>query len=1068
IDLCAEPGSNYIGFVSISNATRDMQLAIWDGTDTSPFNFQYTFNNADTNAATWSATTQSVACGWAGSGANRRAVFVYRDVAATTLRYYTWVKSSTTWEPSVADAPATYSPPMTSGTKNFIYIQQAPDASDKIWVSVVDSNSDLWTFTYNASNGTAPSSWLTIDDGRSGNYAVEANLTSATGPSGGLAITSFDPTLVELISFKAETEDDEAIISWRTASELRTIGFRLYRTFSPEDRNTYEEITTGLIHSRGNPYSGREYRYVDKEPLKEVYYILEEILANGSTQYLKPVRLDDRNTFLGNDDTDSDKSFLNREGNIILGDRVIRRKPRYIYPVGRIRNNLSAGFNPLKIELDHEGLYRITSQDLINAGWNISELNPRSLAIFNQGREIPIYVSGEDDNIFDTGDFIEFYGQKNLSRYTSSNVYWLTSLKYKGLRMKQAVSGKFNQELITTYQHGQKREEDVSYYAELKGDEHWFFAEEFISPASFDFQFYLDHIANPSTRTALLEINLQGASRWGFGAGYNLQRALIYINNNFIGKAEWTQDVEFSTSYQIPINLLKEGKNILTIKAPDEEGGLLQFFLLNWFKVTYPKRLVAEENRIIFDSGATQYRAVTYKVEGFTSQSIRGLVIKNERVLRLQNLNVIRQPQGDYAVIFGDNSPEGARYILYADTEFDKPLDVYPDIPSNLRQKANQADYLIITHAIFKDALKPLVDFRRGQGLSIKVVDVEDIYDEFNYGIFSPLAIKDFLSYAYHNWQASKPLFVLLIGDATFDYQDFWHIGKENLVPAYLIQSPDFGETVSDNWFVDFDEDTLPEMFIGRLPVNSTQQLEAIIDKIISYENSTLSPWTKKVLFVSDNEKQFENISDRLFNLVPSGYQPQKVYLSVFGPDATRQRVIEEINKGSLVFNYAGHSGITLLAQEMIFRNEDIRQLQNTLAYPLFLSLNCMTGYFIYPEGLDSLSETLLNADKKGIIAAISPSGLSSPPEQYVFMEGLYKSIFETGDSVLGAVHFKAKGYLYKNASLIGSSNKVNNVINIFNLLGDPALLIRRPGASTNYSPALIRYLHRILEQSYD
>ncbi len=68
--------------------------------------------------------------------------------------------------------------------------------------------------------------------------------------------------------------------------------------------------------------------------------------------------------------------------------------------------------------------------------------------------------------------------------------------------------------------------------------------------------------------------------------------------------------------------------------------------------------------------------------------------------------------------------------------------------------------------------MTPLADFHRERGLSVEIVDVEDIYEDFNYGIQNPESIRDFISWAYHEWQSPAPRFVLLAGDASWDYKN--------------------------------------------------------------------------------------------------------------------------------------------------------------------------------------------------------------------------------------------------------------------------------------------------------
>ena len=107
------------------------------------------------------------------------------------------------------------------------------------------------------------------------------------------------------------------------------------------------------------------------------------------------------------------------------------------------------------------------------------------------------------------------------------------------------------------------------------------------------------------------------------------------------------------------------------------------------------------------------------------------------------------------------------------------------DTPSNLQATANGADQIIITHPDFvTDALR-LRDLRAAQGLRSVVVDVQDVYDEFGYGIVGVAPIHDFLAYAYAHWQAPAPSYVVLVGDGHYDPKGYLATGQGNYIPAY-------------------------------------------------------------------------------------------------------------------------------------------------------------------------------------------------------------------------------------------------------------------------------------------
>ena len=150
------------------------------------------------------------------------------------------------------------------------------------------------------------------------------------------------------------------------------------------------------------------------------------------------------------------------------------------------------------------------------------------------------------------------------------------------------------------------------------------------------------------------------------------------------------------------------------------------------------------------------------------------------------------------------------------------PEGVVANQPSSWHQVKDGYDLVMITHRDFLDTLQPLKKLRESQGLKVALIDVEDLYDEFNFGNKSPKAIKDFLTLAKGNWRKS-PRFVLLVGDASFDPRNYLGLGDLDFVPTKLIDTA-YMETASDDWFVDLNNDGLPEMAIGRLPVQTVEE----------------------------------------------------------------------------------------------------------------------------------------------------------------------------------------------------------------------------------------------------
>jgi hypothetical protein len=293
------------------------------------------------------------------------------------------------------------------------------------------------------------------------------------------------------------------------------------------------------------------------------------------------------------------------------------------------------------------------------------------------------------------------------------------------------------------------------------------------------------------------------------------------------------------------------------------------------------------------------------------------------------------------------------------------------------------------------------------------------------------------LCYAHEHWAKPAPRYVLLVGDASYDYRDNLDAPNKNLLPTYLVQTHFVGETASDNWFVDLDDDSLPEMAIGRLPVKSAAEAKIVVDKIIGYERDpTPGEWRRRVLFVADDDQPaFEATSDDLIEgYLPSDYQATKVYLSAFAkPSESTARIIAEVNQGVAIVSYVGHAALDVWAKEKTFSSADIASLHNGTKLPFFVTMTCLDGYFHHPQA-DCLAEELLLADGKGAIACFAPTSESLPSDQDVLAKALFEALFASDAPTLGEAVMRAK------RSLPDGGRGYEDLIETYTLLGDPAL----------------------------
>jgi len=365
--------------------------------------------------------------------------------------------------------------------------------------------------------------------------------------------------------------------------------------------------------------------------------------------------------------------------------------------------------------------------------------------------------------------------------------------------------------------------------------------------------------------------------------------------------------------------------------------------------------------------------------------------------------------------------------IAFSEQQVARPAGIVANQPSNLKDKSQGADYIIISRRAFFSAIEPLKSLRQSQGLDVSVADIEDIFDEFNYGEKSAQAVKDFLFYAKTEWSRS-PRFVLLVGDASLDPKNYQGAGDSDLVPTKLVDTI-LMETASDEWLADFDGDHLAEMAMGRLPARTADEVSVMVTKIIAYDSAAK---TGSVLLVSDSNDgiDFENGSAQLRSVIPDGVSVEEIVRGRMDDLVTKSEVLDRVNRGQRIVNYYGHGSVDLWRGGLLTSTDavEIGGASNSL----FFAITCLNGYYQDPL-LDSLAESLVKAEHGGAAAVWASSGQCAADSQLLMGLELFRLIFRNSDSLtMGEAALKAK--------LVINDPDVRWTYILF---GDPAMRLR-------------------------
>jgi hypothetical protein len=413
---------------------------------------------------------------------------------------------------------------------------------------------------------------------------------------------------------------------------------------------------------------------------------------------------------------------------------------------------------------------------------------------------------------------------------------------------------------------------------------------------------------------------------------------------------------------------------------------------------------------------------------GFSNSVIRVIDITDPEVM-YEVTGTIKSDTTGYSITFRVPASGSRTLLAFTDTMIQTPVSITANHPFSWHQNRNAYDFVIITHRDFLQSIVPLADLRQSQGLSVALIDVEDLYDEFNFGVKSPQALQDFLSLAKEQWQ-KPPRFVFLAGGASFDPRNYLGFGDLDFVPTKLIATASL-KTASDDWFSDFNGDGLPEMAMGRLPVRTADDAATVIAKIIGYEQASMM---NETLFVADTDSDFnfQAASQQVETLIPSALAVREIFRSTFSSDTgASNEILSSIDQGPLLVNYVGH-GSEEIWDGNLLTSDDADSLSNRMRLPFVVGMTCLNGLFqdLYAR---CLAEALLMAQQGGAIAVWASSGLTQPAGQNLMNKELMRLLFDRETPLtLGEAAMKAK-----------AATSDQDVRRTWILFGDPATRLK-------------------------
>ncbi|PIS28697.1 MAG: hypothetical protein COT43_05865, partial [Candidatus Marinimicrobia bacterium CG08_land_8_20_14_0_20_45_22] len=549
-------------------------------------------------------------------------------------------------------------------------------------------------------------------------------------------------------------------------------------------------------------------------------------------------------------------------------------------PLAKITTNPLKDRPLMRIVVNTDGIYRISKGCLTDSGASIKGIDPRTFQLFQGGIEVPIYISGESDGVFNSTDYIEFFGKRNRNSvadyefdpFTDQNAYFLTWGKTNGLRYAEESAKptvKSSQAIIVPTDYLYRKHVESDAYFDHLGQvdanqpsclqDHWFFNSGINGGTTKDFTFTLSYPNTNTTKNFDIEVGLHGLTYQQ--ATHSVK---IFLNNVQAASGSWEDQTPYivknDPTQVLQNRFLVNGNNVLQIHVEgNDPTNKYDRILLNWFNVYYHRLYKADQDNLDFYRPSGYPNGLyQFSLHNFSHPDISIYKVGQSK---LMNFDVdYDQGTDSYTVYLEDNVySDSTLYWAAGRDGMKKPISVQPDTIFGLSSSRSGANLIIVVAHRWKYCLEKLTDFYQEIGIQTKVVSIQDIYNEWNDGITSPYALKNFLKDAYQNWNPT-PEYVLLIGDTEGKNSD--------MLPCFFFQSYKYGASASDYWFSLIDgDDEVPDIALGRWPCSTENELKTLIQKRIDYEtDSKVDSWKNDILLIAGLEAVFKNQSENMIN----------------------------------------------------------------------------------------------------------------------------------------------------------------------------------------------------------
>lgn len=767
----------------------------------------------------------------------------------------------------------------------------------------------------------------------------------------------------------------------------------------------------------------------------------------------------------------------------------IRRRDSQDFDV--ISNSVLNSGEWFRFYVEKSGVYRISRSFLQNLGFNVN-VDPRTIKLYgNGGRMVPLLNSieypadlaenaitfiGEEDGVFNNDDYIIFYaeGVDNWSAengthnnlYADRSYYYITASAGQGKRIapltQPAAPTTFT---TTTFDEYRYHEIDRVNIARLGRKWH---GEEFNVQNERNFEFNI-----PDLAPGQVSVRVSAAAN-----APTLTSMSVKANGTAIGSLNFSVPSQYSAAVDAFFqgNFAAPASGPISINLTYNNGGVPGSNAWLDYIIVEAKRNLrgnGRQFRFRYNDAANDIGVIEYQFSNAAGIAEVWDITDIYNVKKIVNQG---QAQFSFKAFMG----EVRQYVAVVPSDYASPMreanprvanqNLKGTIFNNSQGQFQDVDYIIVTPASLNPAAERLANFHRAQSqLNVKVVNLENIYQEFSSGKQDVGAIRNFVKYVYRNASAdSKRIkYLNLFGDASFDFKNRIP-NNTNIVPilhGYAPSSFDNYSVVttfaSDDFFVMMDDnegtmienDSYPDIAVGRMLVSSMGQANQMVDKVIQYKaEESYGRWRNEYVIVVDD---IDASSDE--NFVPTmeamaadltatkkWINVRKIYADSYVQQASsggqrypeaREQIVRSINYGTLVLNYLGHGGEDGLASERILEKTDAQNLTNKYKYTLFITATCELTKFDNPYR-PTAGEYLYWNPTGGAIAMITTTRAIYISDAFSVSPRLTNKLYNLDNDPQGYPSM---------AEALRQTKSMGNNYKVIAFIGDPALKLAIP-----------------------